>query len=131
VFVGARIAGADMMRTSIYTTLIGLPLWIIPFSIFRNNLILGVGTPFGTLAIETAILFAGAYIFVLGSMGYFNRHLKTFERVLLIVIGVMIVQPIEPLYSKIFLGIGILVLVFWLLSSRLMKSKAVEQTSSE
>ncbi|MBA7502810.1 hypothetical protein ES706_01407 [subsurface metagenome] len=111
-FTAARIAGTDMMKTGVETTIKGLPLWIIPFAIFKKELLLGVGTPLSVIAIGVATLCFGAFIFILGAEGFFRRALNRVERILACVIGVMIVQPISDFCSYIFIGIGILLFIY-------------------
>jgi TRAP transporter 4TM/12TM fusion protein len=131
VYTAARLAGADMVRTSIYSTIKGLPLWILPFAIFRKSLIVGVGTPLSVLCMETAILCVGILIFVIGSEGYFFRPLKTYEKMLAMGIGLMVVQPVSSFYSRIFCLITILLLGLGYLEYRFGKRKKVEMIPEE
>ncbi|UCF57495.1 MAG: TRAP transporter large permease subunit, partial [Deltaproteobacteria bacterium] len=122
-FTAARIAGANMMQSGLEATVRALPLWIFPFAIFKKELLFGVGTPLSVIGIEVAILCLGVFIFILGIEGYFQGSLKIFERISAIAIGIMIVQPISEFYSRIFIVAGILLLVFWGISSFLKKRK--------
>jgi TRAP-type uncharacterized transport system fused permease subunit len=131
VYTGARLAGADMVATSIYSTIKGLPLWILPFTIFRKSLIIGVGTPLSVLCIETAILCVGILIFVIGSERYFLRPLKTYEEMLAMGIGLMTVQPVSSFYSRIFCLIAILLLGLWYLEYWFGKRKKLEMIPGE
>lgn len=111
-YTAARIAGADMWRTGWLATLKGLVLWIFPFTIFRDRLLIGAGTPWIDLIKGVAILAFGTYIFILGTEGYFKRNLNWPERVLAIGTGIMIVQPVSHFYSYIFTGVGILSIAY-------------------
>jgi len=122
-YVAARIAGADPMKTGLEGTLRGIPLWIIPFAIFRKELLFGIGTPLSAIAIGVAMLCFGVFMFILGSGGFFRRDLKLFERALACGTGIMIVQPVSDFYSWIFVGVGILLLVYWYLPHLFGKAK--------
>jgi TRAP transporter 4TM/12TM fusion protein len=122
-FTAARIAGSDMMKTGLEATIKSLPLWIIPFAIFKKGLLFGIGTPLSALGIGVAILCLGIFIFVLGTEGYFQRRLKWGERILAIVIGIMIVQPVSDSYSYIFTVAGILLLAYWYLPHLFEKAR--------
>lgn len=112
-FTAAKIAGSDMMKTGVEATIRGLPLWIIPFSIFRKELLLGIGTPLSAIGMGVAMLCFGVFMFVLGTEGFFQRELKLFERILAIATGLMIVQPVSDFYAKIFIVVGILLVAYW------------------
>ena len=122
-FAAARIAGSHMMKTGIEATIRGLPLWIVPFSIFRRELLLGVGTPVGDLVVSVAILCFGVFMFSLGAEGYFKRKLRLLERVLALVIGIMIVQPLSDFYTNASVVAGILALAYWWLPQLFDKIK--------
>lgn len=113
-FTGARIAGAGMMTTAIETSIRGLPLFIIPFAIFKDELLLTVGTPFSTIVIGVAILCAGVFMFTVGLEGYFNHRLKLPERILAVIIGIMIVQPLSDYLTYIFLILGSCLIIYWI-----------------
>ncbi|MFC2002203.1 TRAP transporter permease [Chloroflexota bacterium] len=115
-FNAARIAGTNLMRTGIHTALTSIPLWIVPFILVRKNLLFTIGTPTSEVLTGVAIVCIGILLFVVGTQGYFARRLKFFERVLSIITGLMIVQPISDFYARIFLAVGSVLLVYWLLS---------------
>jgi len=114
-YVAASIAGTPTMSTGWLTTGRSIVLWIIPFTILQKSLFLGEGTPLADLGLGCAILALGISIFVLGISGFFLRDLRLFERVLAMAIGVMIVQPIVPVISKIFCFVGLALVIFWVL----------------
>jgi len=122
-FTAARIAGSDLMKTGLEASFRGLPLWIVPFAVFRQGLLLGIGTPSSALAIGVGILVLGVFIFILGAEGYFCRELKSYERILAIIIGLMIAQPISDFCSWVFSGCGVLLITYWLISHRFEKSR--------
>lgn len=122
-YTAARIAGSDMLKTALEATWRGLPLWIVPFIIFKRELLFGIGTPLSALGIGVAILCFGVFMFVLGSGGFFRRDLKLFERALACVTGIMILQPISDFYAKIFIVVGGVLLIYWYLPHLFGKAK--------
>ena len=114
-FTGARIAETGMMQAAMEATIRCLPLWLIPFVLYRYELFFGVGTSWDVLVPRLLILLFGVFVFILGIEGYFRRNLKLFERAIAVIIGVMIVQPVSSFYMYVFLGIGAALLVFWML----------------
>jgi len=123
-FAAAKIAESDMMKTGIETTIRGLPLWIIPFSIFKKELLFGVGTPISTLVVGVAMLAFGVYVFTIGAEGYYQRNLNTYERIIGIVCGIMIVQPVSDFYAQMFVVVGLLSLAYIWLSNLSKKSRS-------
>ena len=122
-FTAARIAGSNMLKTGVLATLKALPLWIFPFALFRKALYFAVGTPLNVLCIGVGILVLGGFIFILGAEGYFCRKLKSYERILAIIIGLMMAQPISDFCSWVFSGCGVLLITYWLISHRFEKSR--------
>ena len=129
-FTGARIAETGMMKAALEATVRCLPLWIIPFVLYRHELFFGVGTPWDVLAIRLIILCFGVFIFILGVEGYFHRNLKLLERGIAVIIGIMIVQPISTFYMYVFLGIGAALIVFCLLQ-RVYKKPVVGDNDTQ
>jgi TRAP transporter 4TM/12TM fusion protein len=124
-FTAARIAGADPMKTGVETALKSLPLFIIPFSIFKKALILGIGTPLSVIAMGVAVLAFGVFMFTIASENYFQRKLRMPERIIAYVVGIMIVQPLSDFCSYIFIVVGIL-LVAYLRKSKMRDFKGIE-----
>ena len=126
-FTGARIAGSDMMKTGLEASIKGLPLWIFPFAIFRNRLMFTVGTPLSEIMVGVAILCLGTYVFIVGAEGYFRRPLSWPERIVAMATGIMIAQPISVFYSRVFIVIGAVLLLFWFVASLVRGIRAKRQ----
>jgi len=112
-FTAARLAGSNMMKTGVEASIKALPLWVVPFAWFRRGLVLGVGTPLSVIAEGIGTLCVGSFMFISGTEGYFRHDLGMFGRILMIVIGLMIMQPISEFYSRIFLVTGVAVLIVY------------------
>lgn len=114
-FTGARIAGASMFKTGIEASLKSIPLWILPFCLFRDQLYLGTGTPLNIMLPSLAVICLGMLIFIVGAEGRFTRNLSAAERAFAIAIAIMILEPFSgSLKLKyMFVIIGIILLGFW------------------
>ena len=75
---------------------------------------MGVGTPLGYLLPGVAILCFGGFLFFLGSTDHFNQNLSMVERALAIAIGLIIIQPISPLLSRVCSVVGLLLPVYFI-----------------
>ena len=75
---------------------------------------MGVGTPPGYLLPGVAIFCFGVFLFSLRSTGHFNQNLSMVERALAIAIGLIIIQPISPLLSRVFCVVGLLLPVYFI-----------------
>ncbi|MFC2001949.1 TRAP transporter permease [Chloroflexota bacterium] len=128
-FNAAKLAGTPLMRTGFYASIMSLPLWIVPFVMIKKGLFLTIGTPLIDLITGVAIVCFGVLMFIVGTQGYFRRHLKTFERVLAIITGIMIVQPISDYFSNVFLVVGAILIVYWLVS-RFLTDRKGEQSKN-
>lgn len=125
-YVAARIAGTGMIRTAIRAAFSAIPLFLLPLAIFHKALYLGpmIQTPLIDIAEGVGILLLGVFVFTVAKEGYFFRDLNWFEKGLGIVCGIMIVQPFLEFYANVAMGAGILLLIYWFVSSFLEKRRA-------
>lgn len=91
-FAAANIAGANAWATSIESMKIAWPAYIVPFLfIFTPALVLEGSAMEIAWTLATAIL--GIYMVTAGIVGYFRRLIVPWERVLLIVGGILTMLP--------------------------------------
>lgn len=125
-FNAARIAGTNLMKTGIHTAVTSIPIWIVPFILVKKNLLFTIGTPTSEVLTGVAIVCIGVLLFVVGTQGFFRRRLVMPERILAVITGLMIVQPISDNFARIFLVVGAVMLVYWLVSRFLTDRKEKE-----
>jgi TRAP transporter 4TM/12TM fusion protein len=121
-FTGASISGADPMKTAMKATSMGLCLWFIPFLLFRYSVYFGMETPINEVIFFTVIAAIGCYIFILGSIGYFKKHLEKPMRCALICLGLLCLQPLSPSISGIAAVSSIILIGFMFIKHRQRKS---------
>lgn len=125
-FAGSGIAGGNPMKTGFQATRLGIAAYIVPYMFVLNPLLVLVnvdGHPTGIFvllvlkAVATAVI--GMVGIATGFTNYFHTNCKPWERILLIVGGLLLVDP-GTLGDLA--GIGILVLVY--IMQRARKSRA-------
>ncbi len=82
-FVGAGIAGASMMRTGFQASRLGLVIYLVPFMLVYNPLLMLQGSPLG-IVIAVIIAALGISILAIGVGGHFLQKLNWWERIILL-----------------------------------------------
>jgi TRAP-type uncharacterized transport system fused permease subunit len=101
VYTASSISGADPMKTGLTATWMSLPLWVMPFSLLGRGNYIGMGMEWQMIVYWTVLALIGAYIFILGSVGYFKTRLSWRLRTIAIVIGLLALQPLSSVLSLI------------------------------
>ena len=99
VYTASSISGADPMRTGLVATWMSLPLWIMPFSLLGRGYYIGMGMEWQMVLYWTVLALVGAYVFILGSVGHFKAPLSRSLRAIAVVIGLLVLQPLNSALS--------------------------------
>lgn len=116
-YAAAGIAGSDVGKTGWVAFRLAFAGFIVPFISVYSPALLLIGTlPSIIWAIATALV--GTAAVALGIEGYWRRHLPIWERILLGVSGVLLIDP--GLLTDVigFLGLGVFILAECLLRRR-------------
>lgn len=89
-FAAAGIANSGMWKTSFYSVKLGIVGYLVPFLFVDRGGLLITGTTFGNTAYALATAAAGLFALSTGIVGHFRKTLVFFERVVLIVIGILL-----------------------------------------
>jgi len=87
-FAAAGISGANANKTGWNAFLIGLPVYIIPFSMIYFPELLMIGTPFAIIS-STLICILAIYCITCGTIGFLLTELKLLERIGLVFAGII------------------------------------------
>lgn len=124
-FAGAGISGGDPMRTGLNATRLGIAAYIAPYMFVLNPILVlvnvdGHGTFIFILLVLKAVLTAviGMGGLATGFTGYLRTNCKTWERISLIIGGLMLVNPGT---ATDIAGFGILALIFIIQGKRIKK----------
>lgn len=92
VFIGAAIAQANWLKTAWVAIRLSIGAYIVPFMFLMSPALLLVGPPGEIIrcAITAAI---GIFAMSAGGMGYMLTRCNLFERILLFVGGILLVEP--------------------------------------
>lgn len=121
-FAGAGIAGSSPMKTGFTATRLGIAAYIIPYMFVLNPILVLVNVDnlsaplflmMAIKAIVTALI--GMIGLASGSTGFFKTSCQIWERVLLIVGGLMLIDP--GTLTDI-AGIGIILLIYFIQKAR-------------
>jgi len=123
-YTASSISGADPMKTAVKATAMGFSLWVIPFLLFRYSVYFGMGTPIAQVIGFTAIAAVGAYAFILGSIGFFKKHLQTAMRVAFVCLGLLCLQPLSAIISAAAAVGSVLLIGYLIVQDRKLKTAA-------
>lgn len=121
-FAGAGIAGSSPMKTGFTATRLGIAAYIVPYMFVLNPILVLVNVDnlsaplflmMAIKAIVTALI--GMIGLASGSTGFFKTSCQIWERVLLIVGGLMLIDP--GTLTDI-AGIGIILLIYFIQKAR-------------
>lgn len=106
-YVASAIAGASPMKSGIQATMVGIGIYVIPFSFIYNPGLLLMGTPMETLTAVIAMII-GIIALAAGMAGFILKDANWLQRVLLIIAGLMMFIP--EWYLR-FIAAGIIALI--------------------
>jgi len=122
-YAAATLAKDHPVKVAIWACKLGFSAFVVPFLlIYRSSILLGHGnTPLTIAMYDSVIAFLATYAIAIAFSGYLRRELKLFERILLIVGGIILYIP-GTLYDLAGLLItGLTILAHILTTSRLKK----------
>jgi len=115
-YTAAAIAGADAVETAKEASFKALPLWIIPFILFKQSVFIGMNTSLIKVLAWTAVMMVGIIIFTMASNRYCFGKLSLQWVIWLLIVTAAIMQPMN-LWFSIFscsLGAGSVIILFYL-----------------
>ena len=90
--MASGIAEAQWHKAAWVAIRLALPAWILPFMFVYNNSLLGMGSPWAVIfSFGPAIL--GMYLLAAGAIGYLARKARTWERLVLVLAGLLLIIP--------------------------------------
>ncbi len=119
-YAAATLAKDHPVKVAIWACRLGFSAFIVPFLIiYRSSILLGHGSSsLTTVVYDVVIAFLATYVIAIAFSGYLRRGLKLFERILLIVGGIILYVP-GTLYDLIgLLIVSLTVLTHILTTSR-------------
>lgn len=116
-YAGSAIAHSDPFKTGLTATRIAITAFIIPYIFAFNSDLLLIGGSVSQAILILITAFIGMVGISTGMEGYMNTHLKSYERVICIVGGVML---IIPGIATDFIGI---ILVVSIIVTQIIKTK--------
>jgi TRAP transporter 4TM/12TM fusion protein len=122
-YAAATLAKDHPVKVAIWACKLGFSAFVVPFLlIYRSSILLGHGnTPLTIVMYDSVIAFLATYAIAIAFSGYLRRELKLFERILLIVGGIILYIP-GTLYDLAGLLItGLTILAHILTTSHLKK----------
>lgn len=116
-YAASSIAGSDPNRTGFTACTLGFLAFVTPFAFCYDEGILlqldWIGNLFGILA-----CIAGCFGFGFALMGYVNRRLKPFERLLFVVLAVMAFTPFKIITLAGAVGVFLLTMFYFKFSKK-------------
>ncbi|MDB2662663.1 TRAP transporter fused permease subunit [Paracoccaceae bacterium] len=110
-FVAANLAKADAMRTALEAVRIGWPAYLIPFIFVATpELLLNGSLPM--IVIELVKSLIGVAIITSGIVGFWKVELNSFERLLLMISGIIVLLPLSLADEIAWLFFGSVLLTF-------------------
>ncbi|MCX8192171.1 MAG: TRAP transporter permease, partial [Nitrososphaerales archaeon] len=109
-YAGASIARADPIRTGLTATRLGIAAYLVPYVFVYSPTILLIGATVENLLWVTLTAITGVVALAGGLQGYFLRKTYIYERIPLVVAGIMLINP-EPLTDMIGIGIFLIILL--------------------
>jgi TRAP transporter 4TM/12TM fusion protein len=94
-YAAATLAKDHPVKVAIWACKLGFSAFVVPFLlIYRSSILLGHGNTSLTIAMyDSVIAFLATYAIAIAFSGYLRRELKLFERILLIVGGIILYIP--------------------------------------
>ena len=114
-FVAANLAKADAMRTALEAVRIGWPAYLIPFIFIATpELLLNGSLPMIVIVLVKSLI--GVAIITSGIVGFWKVELNSFERLLLMISGIIVLLPVslaDEIAWLIFGSVLITFGIFW------------------
>jgi len=99
-FAGAGIAGGQPMKTGLNATRLGIAAYIVPYMMVYNPILVLVNTGGYSTPIFVLMVIKSAVTAIIGMVGlatgftrYFKTNCKIWESIILIIAGLMLVEP--------------------------------------
>ena len=110
-FVAANLAKADAMRTALEAVRIGWPAYLIPFIFVATpELLLNGSLPMIVIVLVKSLI--GVAIITSGIVGFWKVELNSFERLLLMISGIIVLLPLSLADEIAWLFFGSALLTF-------------------
>lgn len=110
-FVAANLAKADAMRTALEAVRIGWPAYLIPFIFVATpELLLNGSLPMIVIVLVKSLI--GVAIITSGIVGFWKVELNSFERLLLMISGIIVLLPLSLADEIAWLIFGSVLLTF-------------------
>ena len=110
-FVAANLAKADAMRTALEAVRIGWPAYLIPFIFVATpELLLNGSLPMIVIVLVKSLI--GVAIITSGIVGFWRVELNSFERLLLMISGIIVLLPLSLADEIAWLFFGSVLLTF-------------------
>jgi len=110
-FVAANLAKADAMRTALEAVRIGWPAYLIPFIFVATpELLLNGSLPMIVIVLVKSLI--GVAIITSGIVGFWKVELNSFERLLLMISGIIVLLPLSLADHIAWLFFGSVLLTF-------------------
>lgn len=114
-FIAANLAKADAMRTALEAVRIGWPAYLIPFIFIATpELLLNGSLPMILIMFVKSLI--GVAIITSGIVGFWKVELNSFERLLLMISGIIVLLPVslaDEIAWLIFGSVLITFGIFW------------------
>ena len=120
-FVAANLAKADAMRTALEAVRIGWPAYLIPFIFIATPELLLNGSITAILVMFIKSL-VGVAVITSGIVGFWKVKLELFERIFLIISGVIVLLPMSLSDEIVWLIFGAVLItfgIFWRSTKRI------------
>src|SRR6056300_301663 len=114
-FVAANLAKADAMRTALEAVRIGWPAYLIPFIFVATPELLFNGS-FTSIIVMFVKSLIGVAVITSGIVGFWKVDLNSFERLLLMISGIVVLLPVslaDEIAWLIFGSVLITFGIFW------------------
>ena len=99
-FAGAGVAGGQPMKTGLNATRLGIAAYIVPYMMVYNPILVLVNTGGYSTPIFVLMVIKSAVTAIIGMVGlatgftrYFKTNCKIWESLILIIAGLMLVEP--------------------------------------
>ena len=117
-FAGSAISGGDPLKTGVNASKLGIAAFIIPYVFVLSPQILGINAGISGVILTTCSSLIGMTGISAAMIGYLTNFLKWWERILLFVGGIMLIDP-----QLITDAIGVALMGLALVRSFIIKSK--------
>ncbi|MEI3613827.1 TRAP transporter permease [Pseudogracilibacillus sp. SO30301A] len=124
-YAGAGIARANPFMSGVTAVKLAIAAFIVPYIFVYDPILLMVDATFFKMSIAIATALLGMIGVSSAMMGFYIRHSKTWERLLLFIGGILLIMP-EMITN--FIGIVLLLVVWFIQKQREDDSGIGEQT---